>query len=526
MPSAVAEYILDTTPDLPTLPTVATLALEIALDDSSSASDLAEIVGHDPSLAAKILKVANSAAFTPRGRISALPHAVTFLGFTTVRNLILGVSVFDTCCQGPQGALDHTPFWLHSVACATLVHRLVRRSSRHDVEEYFVSGLLHDIGKVVMALHSPETFRSLLARCRDTGTSTTEVEMDLFGVSHPEVGAALAHRWRLPDVLRDAIGRHHDLPSNSDPHALPVCVNVADLACWGQGLSSVPTHGCVPSLNVPEAVGFDPKQLEHEAQAVSREVAAIAEAFGLRRYDIARHMRALQAANRRLSHVNVGLMQTVYKSADEREQLRIERDELRLQTEALGRLSTTDALTGLRNRRHFDELVSFLLDKHQRDAQPLSVIFLDLDNFKRLNDRHGHMAGDDALVRVAELLRRTIRSTDAISRVGGDEFAILLDGADETRARKAAARIGREVVRLWRVAPYLRELTISLGVAELREGESAAELVQRADQAMYDAKRSGGNRLCIAGHDGEPQGPLARRRRWPWSRADRRDAAA
>ena len=171
----------------------------------------------------------------------------------------------------------------------------------------------------------------------------------------------------------------------------------------------------------------------------------------------------------------------------------------------MARQARTDLLTGLLNRRAFFEETDRRLERLEREGVPGTLIFVDLDHFKQLNDRHGHDAGDRALCRAAALLRDTVRPTDLVARFGGDEFALWLDGADEFTAaeRAEALRLGaaKALADPEAGAPASLEeaesgpvvLGMSIGIATRWPGqnEEMAALIHRADQAMYEVKRNG-----------------------------------
>jgi diguanylate cyclase (GGDEF)-like protein/putative nucleotidyltransferase with HDIG domain len=156
-----------------------------------------------------------------------------------------------------------------------------------------------------------------------------------------------------------------------------------------------------------------------------------------------------------------------------------------------------DELTGLFNRRHFDERLGEEIDRHSRYGGMLSLIFLDLDFFKAYNDRHGHLAGDKVLARIGQLIEKSIRNIDIAFRYGGDEFAVLLpqSGADDSF-------VVAERVRL-KIASEMRKrklrITTSIGLASWpSDGVTPDELINAADKALYYTKQTGGNRTCLA----------------------------
>ncbi|MEK1939755.1 MAG: histidine kinase N-terminal 7TM domain-containing protein [Pseudomonas sp.] len=165
----------------------------------------------------------------------------------------------------------------------------------------------------------------------------------------------------------------------------------------------------------------------------------------------------------------------------------------RLQEQAL-----RDPLTGLYNRRYLDEFFDRELARAQREQKPLALALIDLDHFKALNDAHGHLVGDDVLVLVAQLLTDALRSTDAVFRIGGEEFLLILPGVGPEEARQRLERICLELA----ITPVgtrngPQSVTLSAGLACWpAQGEFLEDLLQIADAALYEAKRSGRNRVC------------------------------
>ncbi|HKE93194.1 MAG TPA: GGDEF domain-containing protein [Povalibacter sp.] len=170
----------------------------------------------------------------------------------------------------------------------------------------------------------------------------------------------------------------------------------------------------------------------------------------------------------------------------------------------LQRLVAVDALTGIANRRQFDRSLERELRRARRDGQPLSLIFLDLDEFKRFNDTYGHARGDEVLRKVAQTLNETFRrGGDFVARYGGEEFAVVLPGVDARRGALYAERLRRRIWRLYlpySAAERTDRVTISGGVATVPAGivASADELLGAADKALYRAKCLGRNQIASA----------------------------
>jgi len=158
--------------------------------------------------------------------------------------------------------------------------------------------------------------------------------------------------------------------------------------------------------------------------------------------------------------------------------------------------ANTDVLTGLRNRRFFNELAHAELERSIRDHGSLWLLMIDIDHFKNINDTLGHTEGDRVLRQVAQVFRESLRSYDMVARYGGEEFCALLSNADEAAARAIAQRLLQSVADLYIGPQRDHKVTVSIGVAYRGEADRNLEdMLKRADRALYEAKNSGRNRI-------------------------------
>jgi len=175
--------------------------------------------------------------------------------------------------------------------------------------------------------------------------------------------------------------------------------------------------------------------------------------------------------------------------------------DLELAVEEIGRLARTDSLTGLLNRRAFDELAADQMARARRSGQPLTIVLADIDQFKELNDGLGHQAGDETLKWISNQISSFLRETDLVCRWGGEEFLYLLDNSDVDAARTAVERLRSHLAgRVCRVKGTSISVTLTYGIAPLDDNLDAA--VYEADAAMYEGKRRGRDRMVIAGDIG------------------------
>ncbi len=210
--------------------------------------------------------------------------------------------------------------------------------------------------------------------------------------------------------------------------------------------------------------------------------------------DLARAISTLTDETIRAGERNRALEQQLSTSAS-----RINR--LRLSLADVKHKATTDALTGITNRKGFDARLSRAITQARAEGRELAVLLLDIDHFKDFNDQYGHRTGDMVLRLVGRVLSDNVKGRDCAARYGGEEFAVLLAGAD----LEAGATVGRQICAALSgkqlvnksSGESLGRITVSIGVARFRGDETPAALVERADRALYQAKRTGRNRVCL-----------------------------
>jgi diguanylate cyclase len=175
---------------------------------------------------------------------------------------------------------------------------------------------------------------------------------------------------------------------------------------------------------------------------------------------------------------------------------------LRVDLAKAQRDANTDSLTGIANRKYFDYELGAAAEEAQLRHQPLSLLLADIDQFKRFNDTHGHQVGDQVLRLVAQVLTSSVKGRDLAARYGGEEFAVLLPQTDLEGACHLAEQIRRTVadnhIRSKSNGRHLGRITLSLGCAQYDPQEALSDLIRRADEALYEAKRQGRNRVAAA----------------------------
>lgn len=240
MTRATAAELVEQIRELPPLPSIVFSMNEALMSPHTSAREVARVLSSDPAVVSRLLALANSAYYGLGQRVTTVTHAVMVLGFNTVRNVVLAATIFRSLgAVSPRGAFDQHRFWKHSIACGTLSRILARRRGESHAEEMFILGLLHDVGKLVIAAWLSEDAARIRARV-DEGARLHEAESEVLETTHADVGAALLERWRLPRLYVEAV-RHHHTPSLAGEHrAATAVVHVADYLVDAVCLTSAP----------------------------------------------------------------------------------------------------------------------------------------------------------------------------------------------------------------------------------------------------------------------------------------------
>src|SRR5437867_4683101 len=192
--------------NLPTIPAVLARILQLVDADKANGKELIAVIEHDQALTAKILRLANSAFFGQTRRVATIPRAVVLLGFTTVRNLALGVKVWETLGGGlARPRLEE--LWVHAVTVAVAGKWMTARLRGGDPDEAFTAGLLHDVGRLVMAMRLGDVYWKTLAAGADQPVEA--LESGTFGIDHAEVGSWMLEAWSLPPGIVEGVRQHH-----------------------------------------------------------------------------------------------------------------------------------------------------------------------------------------------------------------------------------------------------------------------------------------------------------------------------
>lgn len=201
---------------------------EMLTDTRYGAADIGQVIRHEPALTVRLLRMVNSAYFGLATRIDNVPLAISVLGTKALHELVLTTCVASAFTRIDTRLVDVADFWHHSVYCGIMARLLSKRLRIAESEQIFVAGLLHDIGKLAIYQQLPEQAAEVLARFADSGAPLYEVERDVLGFTHAEVGEALLRQWDLPAVFCEVAAHHHAPGCSRDYQDESWIVHVAD----------------------------------------------------------------------------------------------------------------------------------------------------------------------------------------------------------------------------------------------------------------------------------------------------------
>jgi len=220
---------------LVSLPEVCIRVNEMMDDPDTSASDIGKVISQDTGLTARLLKIVNSSFYGAPSKIETVTRAVTVIGLRELRGLVLAASAIETFSKIPNDILNMVQFWRHSVYCGVVAQLLADRCHVLHSERLFVAGLLHDIGKLILCHRLPTESKTVADKIKIEQLMDFEVEQDIIGFDHAEVGGELIKVWQMPDSLEKAIRYHHD-PDKADDITMEIClVHMANvLTGWAE----------------------------------------------------------------------------------------------------------------------------------------------------------------------------------------------------------------------------------------------------------------------------------------------------
>jgi HD-like signal output (HDOD) protein len=237
--------------DLPTLPDIAVKVMELLEDPGTSAAELGKVLSADQGLTLRILRMANSAYYNFPRQIGTINLAIVVLGFETVKSLTLAISINDTIKKWKSHLnFDFRTYWRHSLDAAVCAKVLSKSINYKVPGEAFVAGLIHDVGKLLIARYFQAEYSEIEGRSRSTIKPDYEIETEVLGADHAEIGGWLADRWNLPSPIADAVKCHH-LPDHAE-----VDVTLSSLICLANSYARKKLFDHGAQIPVPDFDAF------------------------------------------------------------------------------------------------------------------------------------------------------------------------------------------------------------------------------------------------------------------------------
>ncbi len=273
------EELLESDLKMVSLPDVFVRINEVVNNPRSSSDEAANVIGMDTSLTAKLLKLVNSAFYGLPSKVDSLSRAVTIVGGRQLTTLALGVSVLSLFKDLPPGLINVRSLWKHSVGCGLIASTLAERRGEPDAERFFVAGLLHDMGRLVMYKNLPGPASRMLLTAREEGVLLRDAERRILGWDHALLAGMLLTKWNFPPSLEDAVRDHHE-PGGDSADIGPAVIHAADAAANALGVGSSGEY-FVPPLDPAawNALDIAPRVLEEAVDRADQQVEGVIKAF-------------------------------------------------------------------------------------------------------------------------------------------------------------------------------------------------------------------------------------------------------
>lgn len=242
--------VLDQISGLPTLPAVISQVTKLMQNPRVSANEVGQAISNDQALATKILKVVNSSFYGFPSRITTITHAIVILGFNSIRATALSASVFQTFGKSDkESSFNREAFWKHSIAVGAAAKILAKKMQMKEIEETFLAGLMHDLGKVVLDQFMHEQFEEIIAYVKTNNCIISNAERAVIGVTHADIGMWLAQKWNLNQEFIYIIGNHHSPTSASDYFKINSIIHVADILIRAMDIGNSGDN-LIPKVNI------------------------------------------------------------------------------------------------------------------------------------------------------------------------------------------------------------------------------------------------------------------------------------
>lgn len=479
--------------EFPSPSRVASEVIGLARDPDIEIARVATAIGKDPAMAAKLLRIANSAFYAQRRPSQNIRQSLVIIGLNAALTLALSFSLVSTLRACKPNGIDYRRYWRRTLLAATASRAFAERVCKGRDEDAFLTGLLQDVAILAIDRTSPEFYGQLPQGAAHAEQVKYEQER-LDGKDHAHYGALLLRTWNLPEPLCHAI-EHSHRPESAD--ALTDEGKIARCIALGSELAEAALAKDRSTL-LPKAadqaakwVGIRGEQFTGIVTRVLKLIPEAEELYETSILDAADADILLEQARELMTVRNLTALRDV-QALQETAAVLMNR------TEELEDSARRDPLTGTLNRMWLERLLEREYTQAVMFSRSLSIALLNVDHFRRINDTLGHEGGDQVLRACADTIQSNIRGSDLLGRFSGDTFLIILPGTDEALASQVCNRILGSVKEISHSSQESLKITASTGIATYTPRHrftNAVELLQAADHALYRAKLSGRNRV-------------------------------
>lgn len=479
---------------LPTLPAVAMRVIELTNNNNVSMKALAETIQNDQALVAKVLRTVNSSLFGLRQKCSSINQAIVMLGLSAVKTLALGFTLVGAIKEATEGEFDLSDHWRRSLYTSIAGKLIASEGRLPNPEECFLGGLLQDVGMIALHQALGADYASIV---RDAGSDHREVvrlELERLQTQHPDVGAMLVRRWKLPDALVMPV-KYHERPTAAPQEHQRTCraVGLGNIAA-DLLTSPDPAEHLRKFYKSAEAwFGLTTQQSDEVFKLITQQTREMASLLSVPTSGVADAQAVLDQARARLAEIEV---------PDESDPF--------TEQSAPGDPEAVDELTGAASRRRFDRTLVTAFEQARSGGAPLSIALFEVDGIERISKDYGNDAGDTVLIALASRIARAYGGAHPlVCRYGDRSFGVVLSKTDRFTAVRltetARQLIAGQPINLiaGKVgAPPKLSVTTSVGLAtidsELADRfDDPGAFTDIAEKAMLAAQRAGNNNMRV-----------------------------
>lgn len=484
---------------LPTLPAVAARVIELTGNNNVSMKALADTIQNDQALAAKVLRTVNSSLYGLRQKCSNINQAIVMLGLSAVKTLALGFTLVGAIKESSSEGFDMAEHWRRALFTATGAKAIAGYARLANPEECFLGGLLQDVGMVALHQTMGRGYTRVIAEARGNHRAIVRLELASFGSQHPDVGAMLASRWKLPDSLVMPV-KYHERPTAAPAEHSATCRAVAlgNLAADVLVVSQ-PADALRKFYRAAEQwFGFNQPRADDILRTISQQTREVASLLSVPISAVADARQVLAQARAQLAEMDV--IEPPHAASELPTQPGL----------SAGDPEDTDELTGVATRRRFDKVLIAAFEQAQATSGRLCVAVFAIDGMAEVAQTLGPDARDTVLIAVAGRLERELSSARAlVCRFDHERFAVLIPRIDLLAAirlveagRQAISQEPVALIAARAGAPPSVVVSSTVGLVGF-DPETAdrfpdpASILAVADQALAAARKSGGDSMRI-----------------------------